>query len=128
MKFEDIQDTIPEGAREDVVDTWVWAKSNPDQDIPAADAARWRTWLDEMEALQSRAAEVWAMIHELAPPLTSAALKAGAVEFPTWYGKWWVDVISYLPWDERLESAIILAEDWLEFKFTSGDIRDSLAQ
>lgn len=113
MKFEQMQDVMAIGAREDILDIWAWAKSNPDKDVPAADAAKWKKWRSQMEELQPRAAELWATITEMTPTSTVEDLLNGAAEFPAWHGLPWMETLTYYPWSAELAEAIDRAERWL---------------
>lgn len=113
MKFEQMQDVMPIGAREDILDLWTWASSNPDRDIPKTDEAKWNRWRAQMEELLPRAAELWASITEMTPTSTVEDLLNGAAEFPAWHGLPWMETLTYYPWSAELAEAIDRAERWL---------------
>ena len=111
MRFEDIRDISPLGAEPDILDMWSWSLRNPEVDLHQEDGSRWLDWRTEKEALQPRAAELWAMLVESAGQ--GSITDSGRMTFPRWYGKWWVEVIAYYPYHARLAEAIACAEEVL---------------
>jgi hypothetical protein len=113
LKYENMQDIVPFEAPDDIMDIWAWAKGNPDKAISSFHAERWTSWRTAQEALQERAAEVWAMVVDSQPAPTTEEALAGTAVFPSWFGYWWVEVLDVLVWSSRLEEAITEAEGWL---------------
>lgn len=73
-------------------------------------------WIDDQQALFTRASGVLERLTQTAPmPTSEEVMDGGNVEYPDWVGTPWAETLMH-PWSQDLENAIEQAEDYVREK------------